>query len=415
MEQFISPNKDGKDNNSPPKDKLFDPSIDMLVNDFDDERTLEEEEALAAGESQDADAELSTLQKEGDMPLEQLLALYGFQGENQENEDPEQRPEADQPVEGDQPTEDDQPVEEEEEQEVEENSSQMSEPAEELDSVPSPPEPSKLCVLYEPMPDDQDDPRLLRSVSSRVSEEEDEDYDYSPDEEDWRKVNKERTTRVVPTPSTALSGSVFEVAPTSFKGIFKTNNETGEPPRKKAKTSATNWESKTEGPIGSKPQGPTGSKPERPTSFKGIFTTNNETGEPPRKKAKTSATNWQSNTEGPIGSEPQGPTGSEPERPTGSEPQGPTGSEPERPTGSEPKAPVEKNEFDDVLRSAGYLLTRLPQTEGWHAVQEIMNFVIQKHLEHVMRASSFSFSLTPSECTAVATLSSMGYSAKPPS
>ncbi|XP_050497349.1 mesoderm induction early response protein 1-like isoform X3 [Diabrotica virgifera virgifera] len=190
MEQFISPNKDGKDNNSPPKDKLFDPSIDMLVNDFDDERTLEEEEALAAGESQDADAELSTLQKEGDMPLEQLLALYGFQGENQENEDPEQRPEADQPVEGDQPTEDDQPVEEEEEQEVEENSSQMSEPAEELDSVPSPPEPSKLCVLYEPMPDDQDDPRLLRSVSSRVSEEEDEDYDYSPDEEDWRKVNK---------------------------------------------------------------------------------------------------------------------------------------------------------------------------------------------------------------------------------
>uniref|UniRef100_A0A6P7GSL2 Mesoderm induction early response protein 1-like n=1 Tax=Diabrotica virgifera virgifera TaxID=50390 RepID=A0A6P7GSL2_DIAVI len=128
---------------------------------------------------------------EGDMPLEQLLALYGFQGENQENEDPEQRPEADQPVEGDQPTEDDQPVEEEEEQEVEENSSQMSEPAEELDSVPSPPEPSKLCVLYEPMPDDQDDPRLLRSVSSRVSEEEDEDYDYSPDEEDWRKVNKQ--------------------------------------------------------------------------------------------------------------------------------------------------------------------------------------------------------------------------------
>ncbi|XP_072402411.1 mesoderm induction early response protein 1-like isoform X3 [Diabrotica undecimpunctata] len=174
MEQFISPNKDGKDNNSPPKDKLFDPSIDMLVNDFDDERTLEEEEAIAAGESQDADAELSTLQKESNMPLEQLLALYGYQGENQENEDPDQKPEEDQ----------------EEEQEVEETSPEMSESIEEQDSVPSPPEPSKLSVLYEPIADDQDESRLLRSVSSRVSEEEDEDYDYSPDEEDWRKVNK---------------------------------------------------------------------------------------------------------------------------------------------------------------------------------------------------------------------------------
>ncbi|XP_072402410.1 mesoderm induction early response protein 1-like isoform X2 [Diabrotica undecimpunctata] len=171
MEQFISPNKDGKDNNSPPKDKLFDPSIDMLVNDFDDERTLEEEEAIAAGESQDADAELSTLQKESNMPLEQLLALYGYQGENQENEDPDQKPEEDQ----------------EEEQEVEETSPEMSESIEEQDSVPSPPEPSKLSVLYEPIADDQDESRLLRSVSSRVSEEEDEDYDYSPDEEDWRK------------------------------------------------------------------------------------------------------------------------------------------------------------------------------------------------------------------------------------
>ncbi|XP_072402415.1 mesoderm induction early response protein 1-like isoform X6 [Diabrotica undecimpunctata] len=111
---------------------------------------------------------------ESNMPLEQLLALYGYQGENQENEDPDQKPEEDQ----------------EEEQEVEETSPEMSESIEEQDSVPSPPEPSKLSVLYEPIADDQDESRLLRSVSSRVSEEEDEDYDYSPDEEDWRKVNK---------------------------------------------------------------------------------------------------------------------------------------------------------------------------------------------------------------------------------
>lgn len=59
-----SSRKDLKDDSpSKEKDNLFDPSVDMLVNDFDDERTLEEEEALAAGESQDPSAELSNLQK----------------------------------------------------------------------------------------------------------------------------------------------------------------------------------------------------------------------------------------------------------------------------------------------------------------------------------------------------------------
>lgn len=45
------------------EDTLFDPSIEMMVNDFDDERTLEEEEALAAGESEDSTTELTSLQK----------------------------------------------------------------------------------------------------------------------------------------------------------------------------------------------------------------------------------------------------------------------------------------------------------------------------------------------------------------
>ncbi|XP_018565661.1 mesoderm induction early response protein 1 [Anoplophora glabripennis] len=165
MEEVVSHQKDGKDNDSSTKDKLFDPSVDMLVNDFDDERTLEEEEALAAGESQDPNAELTSLQKESNMPLEELLALYGYRGENQENESPE------------------------EEEDDEEESPEMSEPMEEQESEPSPPEqPSKLRVLYEPIPDnDQDASRLLRSVS-RVSEEEEEDYDYSPDEDEWRKT-----------------------------------------------------------------------------------------------------------------------------------------------------------------------------------------------------------------------------------
>ncbi|XP_057652431.1 mesoderm induction early response protein 1-like isoform X2 [Diorhabda carinulata] len=160
--------RNGKDIDSPTKDKIFDPSIDMLVNDFDDERTLEEEEALAAGEFQDPDAELSSLQKESNMPLEELLALYGYRGENQENESP---------------------VEEKEEDEPNDCSPGTSRQMDEQESLPSPPEePSRLKELYEPIPEnDHDESRLLRSVS-RVSEEEEEDYDYSPDEEDWRKT-----------------------------------------------------------------------------------------------------------------------------------------------------------------------------------------------------------------------------------
>lgn len=151
MEEVVPANKEVKDTESPTKDKLFDPSVDMLVNDFDDERTLEEEEALAAGESEDPNAELSSLQKvrktlstdfgytywlvfqESNMPLEELLALYGYRGENQENESP---------------IEDQDP----------------SEPMEDQESEPDPPGPtSKLKDLYDTIPDnDQEASRLLR-------------------------------------------------------------------------------------------------------------------------------------------------------------------------------------------------------------------------------------------------------------
>lgn len=57
-------------------DQEFNPSVEMMVNDFDDERTLDEEEALEVTE--DPATELSNLQREGDMPLEELLAMYGY-------------------------------------------------------------------------------------------------------------------------------------------------------------------------------------------------------------------------------------------------------------------------------------------------------------------------------------------------
>ncbi|KAI0210433.1 Mesoderm induction early response protein 3 [Lamellibrachia satsuma] len=59
---------------SPDTDRDFDPSADMLVDDIDDERTMEEEEALSNEDS--VGKEVDDLQKESEMPIEELLALY---------------------------------------------------------------------------------------------------------------------------------------------------------------------------------------------------------------------------------------------------------------------------------------------------------------------------------------------------
>ncbi|XP_047507493.1 mesoderm induction early response protein 1-like [Pieris napi] len=126
---------------------LFEPTVEMMVNDFDDERTLDEEEALAAGEHQDPKAELNNLQKEGDMPLEELLALYGY-NRNMDKPVPEQPPEA------------------------------VPEETEKSESA--------LQQLYTET-NNPEATRCLRSGSRPPSEEED-DYDYSPDEDDWKKT-----------------------------------------------------------------------------------------------------------------------------------------------------------------------------------------------------------------------------------
>ncbi|KAH8284659.1 hypothetical protein KR018_010717 [Drosophila ironensis] len=58
-------------------DTTFEPTIDMMVNDFDDEGTLNEEEALADLEAHSAEDEIATLREESEMPIEELLAKYG--------------------------------------------------------------------------------------------------------------------------------------------------------------------------------------------------------------------------------------------------------------------------------------------------------------------------------------------------
>ncbi|KAH0502652.1 Mesoderm induction early response protein 3 [Microtus ochrogaster] len=49
----------------------------MLVHDYDDERTLEEEEMMDEGKN--FSSEIEDLEKEGNMPLEDLLAFYGYE------------------------------------------------------------------------------------------------------------------------------------------------------------------------------------------------------------------------------------------------------------------------------------------------------------------------------------------------
>ncbi|XP_036426556.1 mesoderm induction early response protein 1a isoform X2 [Colossoma macropomum] len=67
------------------EDGDFEPTADMLVHDFDDEQTLEEEEMLQ-GET-NFSAEIDDLTREGEMPLHELLKMYGYGGDSAEEED----------------------------------------------------------------------------------------------------------------------------------------------------------------------------------------------------------------------------------------------------------------------------------------------------------------------------------------
>jgi len=56
-------------------EKEFEPTIDMMMNDFDDEQTMEEEEANS--DQTNEEDELAALEQEQDMPIEELLKMYG--------------------------------------------------------------------------------------------------------------------------------------------------------------------------------------------------------------------------------------------------------------------------------------------------------------------------------------------------
>ncbi|XP_067135369.1 mesoderm induction early response protein 1 isoform X2 [Centruroides vittatus] len=143
-------------------DQDFDPTAEMLVNDFDDEHTLEEEEALESAES--VTNELDDLQREGEMPLDELLAMYGYDGRDGANSPVKQlSSNTESPIQPDMISD--------KEESVDVSLSHCS------DREESPVE----------IPENPSGP-LLRSVS-QASESSDSgtDDDYSPDE-DWRKT-----------------------------------------------------------------------------------------------------------------------------------------------------------------------------------------------------------------------------------
>lgn len=56
-------------------EKEFEPTVDMIMNEFDDETTIDEEETMT---QEDEAAELNALKDEQDMPIEELLKMYGY-------------------------------------------------------------------------------------------------------------------------------------------------------------------------------------------------------------------------------------------------------------------------------------------------------------------------------------------------
>ncbi|NWW91346.1 MIER1 protein, partial [Rhynochetos jubatus] len=164
-------------------DHEFDPSADMLVHDFDDERTLEEEEMME-GET-NFSSEIEDLNRESDMPIQELLSRYGYDGtiplqdddDDEEDEEEEEEGEDDDDVDND------------------DNSGCSGENKEETIKDSSGQEDETQSSNDDPAPSvaSQDPQEIIRprrckyfDTNSEIEEESEEDEDYIPSE-DWKK------------------------------------------------------------------------------------------------------------------------------------------------------------------------------------------------------------------------------------
>lgn len=95
--------KEGEKARETSDDKDFDPTPEALVDEIDDERTLDEEEAIDGNNQAAVQEELDDLKKESEMPIEELLAYYermrsqaeGPRGESDEEEEDDDEEEED--------------------------------------------------------------------------------------------------------------------------------------------------------------------------------------------------------------------------------------------------------------------------------------------------------------------------------
>ncbi|XP_068557618.1 mesoderm induction early response protein 1b isoform X2 [Cebidichthys violaceus] len=171
-------------------DHDFDPSADMLVHDFDDERTLEEEEMLEASDETNAN-EIEDLAREGEMPIHELLSLYGYGGGSPADEDEEEEEEPEE-------EEDDEDEDEEEDLDNDESSRSTGElkrnevEGVKISSVPGDEAQATSEVRTRSVRSlgtvELIRPQKLKYFESNndAEEESDEDEDYVPSE-DWKK------------------------------------------------------------------------------------------------------------------------------------------------------------------------------------------------------------------------------------
>ncbi|XP_045837532.1 mesoderm induction early response protein 1 isoform X4 [Meles meles] len=162
-------------------DHEFDPSADMLVHDFDDERTLEEEEMME-GET-NFSSEIEDLAREGDMPIHELLSLYGYDSTIRLPEEDEEEEEEEEEGEDDEDADNDDNSGcsgENKEENIKDSSGQEDETQSSND------DPSQSVAS-------QDAQEIIRprrckyfDTNSEMEEESEEDEDYIPSE-DWKK------------------------------------------------------------------------------------------------------------------------------------------------------------------------------------------------------------------------------------
>nr|XP_057922636.1 mesoderm induction early response protein 1b isoform X2 [Doryrhamphus excisus] len=168
-------------------DHDFDPSADMLVHDFDDERTMEEEEMLEATDETNVN-EIEDLAREGEMSIHELLSLYGYGGASPADEDEE---EDDEQEEDDEEEDEDDELDNDESSkgvdELKSNEGERVKNSAQVDEAPAVTEGRTRSVRTLGTAELIRSQKLKYFESNNDAEEEsDEDEDYVPSE-DWKK------------------------------------------------------------------------------------------------------------------------------------------------------------------------------------------------------------------------------------